>query len=259
MSNNHVHRTTQRLTLIFPVFREARRLHDSLAAVSEFITATKEVEVNAVFVDDGSPDNSRELIEQHLAEHPDLGIKLISYAKNRGKGFAVKTGVAAADGDLILMSDTDLSTPLTEWHKLYQAMQSADADIVCGSRAVSGADIRKKAPVYRRLLSKIFNLLVHLAGVRGISDTQCGFKLFQAEAAQTIFAHLRTERFAFDVEMIAKARDLGYEVIEVPVRWDYSDHSTVKVFSSGGRMVFDIFLLVLHRLRYGRFTLEAGV
>jgi dolichyl-phosphate beta-glucosyltransferase len=241
----------QRLTLVIPVYREHRRMRDSLNAVAAFVAGAEGVVVDALFVDDGSPDNSAAMINAFLADRDDPALRLIRYPVNQGKGYAVKTGVMAAEGDLILMSDADLSTPLADWRKLKQAID-AGADIACGSRAVRGAHIGKPPPLYRRLLSRIFNLLVRAAGVHGIRDTQCGFKLFRATAAKEIFGRMRTKRFAFDVELIALARDLGYRVVEVPVNWDYSGHSTVRVFSSGGRMVLDVFLLAVRRTVWGK-------
>ncbi|MEI7901521.1 MAG: dolichyl-phosphate beta-glucosyltransferase [bacterium] len=240
-----------RLTLVIPVYKEHRRMEESLEKVAAFVAATEEVSVDAIFVDDGSPDNSASIINAFLADRDDPSLRLIRYPVNQGKGYAVKTGVLAAEGDLILMSDADLSTPLEDWRPLKAAID-AGADIACGSRAVRGAHIGKPPPLHRRLLSRIFNLLVHVAGVHGIRDTQCGFKLFRAEAAKQVFGQMRTRRFAFDVEMIALARDLGYQVAEVPVNWDYSGHSTVRIFSSGGRMLFDVFLLAVRRTMCGK-------
>jgi dolichyl-phosphate beta-glucosyltransferase len=240
-----------RLTLVIPVYKEHRRMHESLKSVAAFVAGAGDVAVDAIFVDDGSPDSSAAMINAFLADRDDPALRLIRYPENQGKGHAVKTGVLAAEGDLILMSDADLSTPLGDWRKLKAAID-AGADIVCGSRAVRGAHIGKPPPLHRRLLSRIFNLLVRLAGVRGIRDTQCGFKLFRAEAAKQIFGQMRTRRFAFDVEVIALARDMGYRVDEVPVSWDYSGHSTVRIFSSGGRMVLDVFLLAVRRMVHGR-------
>lgn len=239
------------LSLVIPVYRERVRLANTLQTVAEFIEQVKPICADAIFVNDGSPDDSAAFIEQWIAEHGTSQMQLIGYTVNQGKGFAVKTGMLAAQGELILMSDTDLSTPLQDWVKLKAALQ-AGADIACGSRAVAGADIGKKPPLHRRILSKLFNLMVRLAGVRNFGDTQCGFKLFKAAPAREIFGRLRTRRFAFDVEMIALARDLGYRVDEVPVRWDYSDHSTVKVFSSGARMMIDVFRLALRRVVFGK-------
>lgn len=241
------------LTIVLPVYREHGRLIGTLQRVTAFITAHDAVGVNvdAIFVDDGSPDNTGDIVNAYVADREDPKIKLIRYDVNMGKGFAVKTGILAATGSLILMSDADLSTPLEDWRTLYAALQ-AGADIACGSRAVQGAHIGKPAPGCRRMLSRLFNWLVRLAGVHGIRDTQCGFKLFKAGPAREIFQQMRTNRFAFDVEMIALARDLGYRVAEAPVNWDYSGHSTVRIFSSGGRMLYDVFLLAARRTLFGK-------
>lgn len=239
-----------RLTLVIPVYKEYVRLENSAKQIMAFMAEEVAVDVDVVFVDDGSPDESATIINTLIADREELNIRLIRYPINRGKGFAVKTGVAAATGDLILMSDADLSTPLQDWRKLKAALD-AGADIACGSRAVRGSRIGKPPPLHRRVLSRVFNLLVRLAGVRDFRDTQCGFKLFKNEPAKAVFERLQTHRFAFDVEMIAVARDLGYRVAEVPVRWDYSGHSTVKVFSSGGRMLWDVFRLAIRRTVLG--------
>ncbi len=240
-----------RLTLIIPVYKEQLWLEKSIRQIITFMTAEEDVDVDVIFVDDGSPDQSAAVINSLIADREDPNMRLLRYPVNQGKGYAVKTGVLAAKGDLILMSDADLSSPLQDWRKLKLAVDGG-ADIACGSRALRGAHIGRPPPLHRRLLSRLFNLLVHVAGVRGIHDTQCGFKLFRAEAAKEVFGRLRTRRFAFDVELIALARDLGYRVEEVPVNWDYSGHTTVRVFSSGGRMLFDVFMLAARRLVCGR-------
>jgi len=243
--------TVLRLTLVIPVYKEHRRLEASLRQVTAFMAAEAGVAIDVIFVDDGSPDDSSAMINTLIADRDDPSLRLLRYPVNQGKGYAVKTGVLAAEGDLVLMSDADLSTPLEDWRKLKDAID-AGADIACGSRAVRGAHVGKPPPLYRRILSRVFNVLVRLSGVHGIRDSQCGFKLFRAEAAKEVFGRLRTRRFAFDVEMIALARDLGYRVVEVPVVWNYSGHTTVRIFSSGGRMLLDVFLLAARRLVYGK-------
>ncbi len=242
-----------RLTLVMPVFKEHRRLKDSISRVIAFKADESDngVDVDVIFVDDGSPDDSAAIVNTVIAETEDPGMRLLRYPRNQGKGFAVKTGILAAEGDLILMSDADLSTPLEDWRRLKDAID-AGADIACGSRAVHGAHIGKAPPLYRRVLSRVFNILVRMSGVHGIRDTQCGFKLFRSAPAKEIFGNLRTKRFAFDVEMIAMARDFGFKVVEVTVNWDYSCLSTVRIFSSGGRMLFDVFMLAARRLVFGR-------
>ena len=240
-----------RLTLVIPVYKEQQWLEKSVRQVIAFISAEEEVDVDVIFVDDGSPDDCAAIINSLITDREDPNMRLLRYPVNQGKGYAVKTGMLAAKGDLILMSDADLSSPLQDWRKL-NVVIDAGADIACGSRAVRGAHIGHPPPLHRLLLGRFFNLLVRMAGVHGIHDTQCGFKLFRAGAAKEIFGRLRTRRFAFDVEMIALARDLGYRVEEVPVNWSYSGHSTVRVFSSGGRMLFDVFMLAVRRLVLGK-------
>jgi dolichyl-phosphate beta-glucosyltransferase len=209
----------------------------------------------AIFVNDGSPDNSAAVIRQYMEAHPEYPVKLISYALNQGKGFAVKKGVMESEGRFVLMSDTDLSTPLQDCSKLMKGI-AAGADIVCGSRAVLGAEIGDNPPLLRRLLSRIFNLLVRISGVHGIRDTQCGFKLFKTDVARMLFEKMRIRGFAFDVELIARAKASEFKVVEVPVHWDYSGHSTVRVFTHGARMLFDVFGLALKRVCRGRRSLD---
>lgn len=242
------------LTIILPVYKEAVRLKNTLDKVAEFISGF-EGEAEAIFVVDGSPDNCAEVIQNYIDAHPELPFRLISYILNKGKGFAVKEGVLEAEGNLILMSDTDLSTPLCDYSKLLKGIE-AGADIACGSRAVAGADIGEDPPLLRRILSRVFNILVRASGVHGIHDTQCGFKLFKAEPAKKLFNKMRIRAFAFDVELIARARASGYKVVEIPVHWDYSGHSTVRVFSSGAKMLFDVFWLAVKRTTRGRSSLD---
>lgn len=240
------------LSLILPFYKELPRLEQTLSAIMAFKEAEKELQLEVLFVNDGSPDTSADFIKQWIKEKQIDYIHVIGYEKNQGKGNAVKVGMLAAKNRLLLMSDTDLSTPLAEWRKLKAAID-AGAAVACGSRALQDSFIGKQPPWHRRILSRLFNILVYLAGVRNFNDTQCGFKMFTAEAAQAIFSRMRTKRFAFDVELIVMARDLGYRVEEIAVHWDYSGHSTVKVFSSGSRMLYDITKLAIRRLFLGKY------
>lgn len=235
-----------RLTVVIPVYKEHQRLGETLMQLRAFMDAAPRGLVDAVFVDDGSPEESAASIVEQIRALNDARIVLLRDPVNRGKGYAVKTGVRAAKGDWILMSDADLSTPLDDWRGLRAAVL-AGADIACGSRSVPGAQVGKPPPFHRRVLSRVFNLLVRLAGVNDIRDTQCGFKLFKAAVAKRVFERLRIRRFAFDVELIVRARKMGFRVVEVPVTWNYSGHSTVRLFSSGARMMFDLVRLAVWR------------
>ena len=234
------------LSIVIPVYREIPRLAESIRQIAAFSKARNGLATEVVFVDDGSPDNTAEVLAGFIRENGLVDAKILSYPVNRGKGYAVKRGVEAATGAYILMSDVDCSAPLSEWTKLKTALD-AGADFACGSRTAPGAHIGVPPPLHRRILSRLFHLLVYAAGVRGIHDTQCGFKLFKAAPAKEVFNRLRIERFAFDVEMIAVARELGYTVVEIPVQWDYSGSSTVHVVSHGARMLWDLFRICLRR------------
>ena len=231
--------TDPSLSLVIPVYREIPRLADSVRQIAAFSETRRGLATEVVFVDDGSPDNTAEVLSRLIRESGLANAKVLSYPVNRGKGYAVKRGVEAASGAYILMSDVDCSAPLSEWMKLKAALD-AGADFACGSRTAPGAHIGVPPPFHRRVLSRLFHLLVYAAGVRGIRDTQCGFKLFKAAPAKEVFRRLRIERFAFDVE-------LGYTVVEVPVQWDYSGSSTVRVVSHGTRMLWDLFRICLRR------------
>ena len=168
-------------------------------------------------------------------ESPASPVKVLRQPVNRGKGAAVKAGALAATGDWVLMSDVDLSAPLAEFARL---APHADAWMTCGSRYG-----RKGVPLRRRILSRLFHVLVWLVGVRGVQDTQCGFKLFRMEKMRPIFEAQRIERFAFDVELVKRIRRAGGTVVEVPVAWHGGKRSSLRVLRDAPRMLWDILRL----------------
>ena len=189
-----------------------------------------------IFVDDGSP-NAEEIAGAVSSEAS--GIRLLRLERNRGKGFAVKTGALAASSAYVLMSDCDMSAPLEEFAKLAEAAErDPEAAMVCGSR--HGLENGGGRGPLRRLLSIAFAGLTRLAGTGGIHDTQCGFKLFRMDAMRPVFESLRTERFAFDVELIRRTRRAGFRVLEIPVLWRGGKRSTLHVLRDGTRMLVDL-------------------
>jgi len=235
-----------RLSVVVPAYNEAARIDAALDRLAAFARSETEAVVRVVLVDDGSTDDTAARIASRIAAWPFA--RLVSLPRNRGKGAAVQAGVlACAEAEWILMSDVDGSAPLEQWRVLRAALE-AGADFACGSRAVPGARIGTPPPRLRRLLGRVFNRLVAVAGVRDIGDTQCGFKLFRGAEARRVFPLLRSLGFAFDVELIALARACGYRVVEVPVAWDYEGHSTVSLFSNGPAMLVDLARIALRRL-----------
>ena len=176
--------------------------------------------VETIVVDDGSQPPIENVAPESVPP-----VRLLRNAENRGKGFSVRRGALEAKGDWVLMSDVDESVPLAEFAVLAPL---ADRAIVCGSRRC-GKDAR---PFHRRALSALFNALTGT----GLKDTQCGFKLFNMALMRPIFESQRTERFAFDVELIRKAPS----VIEVPVPWRGGRRSSLKVWRDAPRMLWDL-------------------
>jgi dolichyl-phosphate beta-glucosyltransferase len=185
-------------------------------------------------VDDGSADRTYEVATAFSGR----GVRVLRQEANRGKGAAVKLGVMASRGRRVLLSDADFSTPITELPKLEAKL--GDVEVAIGSRSVAGADVRVHQPLYRELMGKTFNKLIRLAGVGGLADTQCGFKLFAGDVAREVFAEVTTPGFAFDVEVIWLARRRGYRVAEVGVVWVDSPASRVRPLVDPPRMILEI-------------------
>jgi dolichyl-phosphate beta-glucosyltransferase len=237
----------RKVTILIPLFREKTRLERSAAKIAEFVRGCSGFEFSVLLVDDGSGDGTAELARELACRWSLPGAKVLALDENRGKGAAVKAGVMAADGDLVLMSDCDLSAPLEEFVHLLKAVDDG-AHFAFGSRKLGASSMELPPPLHRRLLSRFFHFAVWLTGVRDFKDTQCGFKLFKTDAARRVFSGMRINRFAFDVELILRARSLGLRVDEVAVKWNYSPESTVRVFSSGAGMLRDLLRIAWWRL-----------
>jgi dolichyl-phosphate beta-glucosyltransferase len=191
--------------------------------------------IEVIVVDDGSDDATATIVERFAAEHP--FIELIRNPHG-GKGAAVKTGVARAEGRFLVLCDTDLSVPIEELPKFLPPALDG-YDVAIASREVAGAE-RIDEPYYRHLMGRVYNLLVRLAAVHGIEDTQCGFKAFRREVAREIFPHQTIEGWGFDVEILFIAQRFGYRIIEVPVTWYYSSESKVRPVKDTLGMIRDL-------------------
>ena len=171
---------------------------------------------------------------------------MLHHERNRGKGAAVRTGLLASRGRKVLISDADLSTPIEEVEKLEPFLRDG-TPLVIGSRGLADSQVRERQPFYREMMGRTFNRLIRMFGVRGIRDTQCGFKLARGEEGRRIAAELKIEGFAWDVEMIWLARRRGYGIAEVGVVWVNSPDSRVDPIRSSFSMLRDIITM---RLRH---------
>ncbi len=224
------------VSIVVPAYNEAARLPSSLVPICEYLERRGARRWEVIVVDDGSRDRTVEVAEQGLVALGGRG-RVLRHPSNRGKGAAVRTGMLAARGDLVLFTDADLSTPIEEIEKLERAL-AAGAEIAIGSRAVDRRMVERRQPWARDMMGRLFNLVVRLYAVRGIKDTQCGFKLFTREAARTIFERTRIDGFGFDVEVLALAQWLGVPIAEVPVRWINNTDTRVRL-AQGAKAFLD--------------------
>lgn len=232
------------ISIVIPAYNEDLRIQPTLEKVFAYCKDRfRDFEI--IVVDDGSSDNTSSLVK-NLGQHLE-NISLIHYSKNTGKGFAVRKGVLSARGDLLLISDADLSTPIEELEKLVPFIQT-DYDIAIGSRGLRESEIVQRQPWYRETMGKIFNVFVRMLAVGGIRDTQCGFKLFRGDVARGLFSKARIEGFSFDVEILYLAKKAGYTIKEVPVRWINSPFSSVVLMSDPIKMFLELFKIRFNSL-----------
>ncbi len=234
------------ISVVVPAYNEEKTIQESLRRLAAYAAAqTRTLEI--IISNDGSTDKTKQLVEDFIKRRGDQLFKLVSGEKNQGKGAAVRRGIQESQGDYVLISDADLSTPIKEIDKLLHAIEEG-ADIAIGSRALreKGTDVQQS---FKRWLSgRVFNLFVQAVLLRGYLDTQCGFKCFKAEIAKELFARQRLDGFNFDVEVLYLAHRRGYKIKEVPVMWMQGKYSRVNLLTDSVRMVRELFYLrKIHR------------
>jgi dolichyl-phosphate beta-glucosyltransferase len=234
------------LSVIVPAYNEAQRLPSTLQALRVYLDGAGEEyeDYEVIVVDDGSADATAELAESLTAGWPQL--RVIRLPENRGKGASVQAGMLAASGDLRLFTDADLSTPITELAKL-RARISGTTTVAIGSRAVADSRVEVHQPGSRELMGRTYNRLLQLLVLRGLHDTQCGFKLFTGEVAIACFTSLRTPRFGFDAEVLLRARRLGWQIAEVGVIWRHAENSRVSPLRDSLGTLLDLLRLWVRR------------
>lgn len=230
------------LSIVVPAFNEEARLGQTLR---EMLSHVEKANLCAeiIVVDDGSNDETAEVARRACAEFPAVKTKVIRYEKNRGKGFAVKTGLREAAGAIALFSDADLSTPIEEMDKLIEPIRKGKCDVAFGSRALDRSLIGAHQPWRREQSGKVFNLIVKVLTRLPFADTQCGFKAFRMSAFRPLLDCLEIDRFGFDVEFLYAAKYRGLRLREIAVRWNHCDGSKIDVFRDSRRMFWEICLI----------------
>lgn len=236
--------STPSLSIVIPAYNEERRLPDTIRNLRAFFsrgaaTGAANLGVEILIVIEKSTDRTVEFAREAVAG--DSMFTIIANEIQRGKGYAVKTGMLRARGELVFFMDADLSTPLAEvFNFIAEFASNADVDILIGSRAEAKSQILKKQTWIRRNLGRGFNRFVQAFGVSGIRDTQCGFKAFRKATVEPLFSRQTLNGFAFDVEILVLAELIGYRVRTVPVRWVNSPDSKVRIWIDPLKMLFDL-------------------
>jgi dolichyl-phosphate beta-glucosyltransferase len=239
--------TPRSLTIVLPAYNEARRIGPALDELFAYLRSASGLPSTSVLlVDDGSTDDTANIV---LAR-PEVvdGLLNVMTVPHAGKGAAVRAGMVAAIGDLVIFADADMATPPAELPKLVRALEAAD--VALGSRIQpDGSDMRATQPRYRRALGGLFHLLASIWVVGDVKDTQCGFKGFTREAAHDLFALQRVTSIVFDVEIIHLARRRGYKIAIVPIRWEDVRGSRMRPGAVLAlRVAWDLFRIpLLHR------------
>lgn len=218
-----------KLSVIIPAYNEERNIQSTIKDIDQYLSS-KSIEHEIIVVTDGSKDRTVEVVKELIPQMPPL--QLIEEKINHGKGYSVKKGMLAATGDIRLFTDADNSTRINHIERMLPYLNQG-YDVVIGSIAVKGHTVASGSePIWRRLFGKLGNLYIQMLAVRGIHDTQRGFKVFTARAVEKIFPLLTIKRFGFDVEILALARKFGYKIKEMPVDWknDPNSHVGLKVY-----------------------------
>jgi glycosyltransferase involved in cell wall biosynthesis len=223
-------------TFVVPAYNESVRLRPTL---DELLRYTQEQNwgVEILVVNDGSTDDTAQIVREYGKLHPQ--VLLLENHGNRGKGYSVRNGMLHARGDICLFTDADLSSPITEAQKLFDAI-SDGADIAIGSRWLRTELQTEPQPLYRQLFGRIFNLVLRVILGLHFADTQCGFKAFRRDAAHRIFPLQKIERWGFDPELLFLARRAGMKVEEVPVLWAHSEGTRLNPLRDGIRMFLEV-------------------
>lgn len=230
-------RSALQLSIIIPAYNEAKRIARTLETLQEYLEG-KGWGAEVIVVNDGSSDGTAEIVELYRGRWDAL--RFLDNGGNRGKGFSVRNGALAAQGDVILFTDADLSAPITEAPKLINPIANGECDVTFGSRAINRSLIGVHQSPFRETAGRIFNLFVQ--GLTGLpfKDTQCGFKAFRRAIAGPVFERQTIMGFGFDPEILYIAKKRGLRLREIPVRWDHVEGTTVRFMNDSCRMFFDL-------------------
>ena len=222
------------ITLIIPMYNESSIIAESAKTISEYMKNTFE-RYEVIFSDDGSKDDSAKIVRE--LDLPN--VRVVGYEQNHGKGCAIRTGMLAANGDIVMFTDADLAYGTDVIKRAYDLLKDADANMLIGSRNLS-KDGYEGYTAMRKLMSKIYIKVLCVAGGFKLSDSQCGCKAYKGEAVKKIFERCKVDGFAFDFESILWAQKFGYKIVEMPVKIVNHRESKVNAIRDTFRMLGDL-------------------
>ena len=234
------------ISIVFPCYNEADRLKYTFKDIKKFQEKKITRNFEIIFVNDGSSDNTFQILKKYKNENIKLkrNIKIISYKKNKGKGYALKKGIKISRFDWILTLDTDISvsiTQLSDWLKNKRI--NKERFVYFGSRNLKDSKIKFR--VYRKLIGLIFVKIIKIFFSINLSDTQCGFKLYKKDIAKKLFLNLKILDFTHDIEIVLKSKKKGYKIQELPVNWIHKKGSKISIFKDSLKMFISLLKMKL--------------
>jgi dolichyl-phosphate beta-glucosyltransferase len=237
-------------SIVIPAFNESKRIPATLRTVVAFIRE-HQWPAEVIVVNDGSTDDTAGVVREFAREAPE--VRLVENPGNHGKGYSVRNGMLQALGEVVMFTDSDLSAPIEEAERLFAAIAQG-ADIAIGSRWLESSRQTHRQPFYRQFFGRCFNVVTRAVMGLRFADTQCGFKAFTRQAAQTVFQLQTIERWGFDPEILFIALKRGFWILEVPVSWAHDERSRLSYLRDGIKMLEEIAIIRWNAFRglYGK-------
>jgi len=232
-------------SIVIPAYNESARIPATLQSILSYVRA-KGWTTEIIVVNDGSRDTTAEVVREFARTSPE--VRLVENPGNHGKGYSVRHGMLQAVGDVVMFTDSDLSAPIEEAELLFAAIAQG-ADIAIGSRWLEKGRQTHRQPLYRQFFGRCFNAVTRAVMGLKFADTQCGFKAFTRDAAQTVFQLQTIEGWGFDPEILFIAVKRGYRIVEVPVSWAHDERTRMSYLKDGMKMLREIATIRWNALR----------